>query len=88
VRELCELAFGELGLDYREYVREDERFYRPAEVDLLVGDSSKARRVLGWEPQYAFTELIREMVREDLKAAERAAGLARSEAAGAEGAGS
>jgi len=74
VREFCELAFGELGLDYREHVREDERFYRPAEVELLVGDSAKARRVLGWEPQCSFDELIREMVREDLKAAERAAG--------------
>jgi GDPmannose 4,6-dehydratase len=79
VRELCELAFGELGLDCREYVREDERFYRPAEVELLVGDSSKARRALGWEPQSTFEELIREMVREDFKAAERAAGRAGAE---------
>ena len=54
-------------------MREDERFYRPAEVDLLVGDSSKARRALGWEPQHTFTELIREMVREDLQAVRRAA---------------
>src|SRR5215213_3625157 len=50
VRELCELAFAEVDLDYREYVKVDERYYRPAEVDLLVGDASKARRVLGWEP--------------------------------------
>jgi GDPmannose 4,6-dehydratase len=67
VREFCELAFNEVGLDYRDYVVTDERFYRPAEVDQLVGDSSKARRVLGWKPQYSFVELIKEMVREDLR---------------------
>lgn len=69
VGELCELAFAEAGLDWREHVVEDEMFYRPAEVDLLVGDSSKARRVLGWEPRYTFERLIAEMVAEDLKAA-------------------
>jgi GDPmannose 4,6-dehydratase len=69
VRELCELAFAEAGLDWREYVVEDERFHRPAEVDLLVGDASKARRVLGWGPSYTFERLIAEMVAEDLKAA-------------------
>lgn len=67
VRELCEVAFTEADLDYSEFVRIDERFYRPAEVDLLVGDATKASRVLGWEPTYTFRELIREMVREDLK---------------------
>jgi GDPmannose 4,6-dehydratase len=67
VRELCEVAFAEVELDYKEFVRIDERFYRPAEVDLLVGDASKAKRVLGWEPTYTFRELVREMVREDLK---------------------
>jgi GDPmannose 4,6-dehydratase len=67
VRELCEVAFAEVELDYKEFVRIDERFYRPAEVDLLVGDASKATRVLGWEPTYTFRELVREMVREDLK---------------------
>ena len=46
VREFCELAFGEVGLDYRDYVRTDERFLRPAEVDLLVGDATKARKEL------------------------------------------
>ncbi|MGH9942612.1 MAG: GDP-mannose 4,6-dehydratase, partial [Pyrinomonadaceae bacterium] len=66
VREFCELAFAEVGLDYREYVRVDERLLRPAEVDLLVGDAAKAREVLGWRPQYTFQELIREMVRADL----------------------
>jgi GDPmannose 4,6-dehydratase len=68
VREFCELAFGEVGLDYREYVRLDERFLRPAEVDLLVGDASKAKRELGWESQYTFPELVSEMVLSDLKA--------------------
>ena len=51
VREFCKLAFAEVNLDYRDYVVVDQNFYRPAEVDLLVGDSTKARRVLGWEPR-------------------------------------
>lgn len=68
VREFCEAAFGEVQLDYRKYVVKDERFFRPAEVDLLVGNAAKARRVLGWEPKIAFCELIREMVRSDLEA--------------------
>jgi GDPmannose 4,6-dehydratase len=68
VREFCELAFGEVGLNYKDYVRVDERYYRPAEVDLLVGDAKKARDVLGWEPKYTFRELIKEMVESDLKA--------------------
>jgi GDPmannose 4,6-dehydratase len=68
VRELCEIAFGEVGLDYREFVKVDERYYRPAEVDQLIGDASKARRVLGWEPTYTFQELIKEMVAADLAA--------------------
>ena len=67
VRELCELAFAEADLDYRDYVKVDEKYYRPAEVDLLVGDASKATKILGWEPTYTFQDLIREMVREDLK---------------------
>ena len=69
VREFCELAFREVGLDYREYVRVDERLKRPAEVDLLVGDSRKAREVLGWSPAHTFDELVREMVRSDLEEA-------------------
>jgi len=67
VREFCELAFAGLGLDYRDYVKIDEQFQRPAEVDLLVGDSSKARAELGWQPTYNFQDLIREMVQSDLK---------------------
>jgi GDPmannose 4,6-dehydratase len=68
VREFCELAFSEAGLDFQKYVSTDERFYRPAEVDLLVGDSSKARKALGWKPRYSFRELVREMVLSDLEA--------------------
>ena len=56
VREFCELAFGEVGLDYRDYVRKNEAVYRPAEVDLLIGDYSKARKVLGWEPSISLAE--------------------------------
>ena len=65
VREFCEIAFAELGLDYREHVRTDPRFVRPSEVDLLVGDASKARERLGWSPAIRFTELVKEMVRAD-----------------------
>ena len=68
VREFCELAFAEVGLDYRDYVKTDPRFQRPAEVDLLVGDSSKARGVLGWSPTYTFAGLVDEMVQSDLEA--------------------
>ncbi|HEU5458961.1 MAG TPA: GDP-mannose 4,6-dehydratase [Pyrinomonadaceae bacterium] len=68
VRELCEIAFSEVDLDYREFVKVDERYYRPAEVDLLIGDASKAQRVLGWQPTYTFKELIKEMVASDLAA--------------------
>src|ERR1051326_3663332 len=67
VRELCQGAFAEAGLDYRDYVVTDERFFRPAEVDLLVGNAAKARQVLHWEPRTRFAELIREMVRSDLR---------------------
>ena len=68
VREFCELAFGEVGLDYRDYVQTDPRFLRPAEVDLLVGDATKAKRELGWESQYTFPQLVSEMVQSDLRA--------------------
>jgi GDPmannose 4,6-dehydratase len=66
VRRFCELAFGHVGLDYRDYVVLDERFMRPAEVDLLVGDPSKAREVLGWQPETSFEELVRMMVEADI----------------------
>jgi GDPmannose 4,6-dehydratase len=67
VREFCEIAFGCLGLDYNEFVVQDERFYRPAEVDLLVADPSKARSLLGWEPSVTFRELVEMMVSSDLE---------------------
>ena len=67
VRRFCELAFGHAGLDYRDYVVMDERFMRPAEVDLLVGDPSKARQVLGWQPETSLEELVRMMVEADLQ---------------------
>jgi len=71
VRELCEVTFGYLGLDYRDYVVSDPKFYRPAEVDQLVGDAGKARRVLGWEPRVSFEELIHIMVDADMEALQR-----------------
>jgi GDPmannose 4,6-dehydratase len=67
VREFCEVAFAEANLDYRDYVVVDQRFYRPAEAVLLLGDASKARKTLGWAPKTTFRELVREMVREDLR---------------------
>jgi GDPmannose 4,6-dehydratase len=72
VREFCELAFAEVQLDYRDFVRVDKELYRPAEVDLLVGDSSKARRILGWEPKHTFRDLIAEMIQSDLANIQRA----------------
>jgi GDPmannose 4,6-dehydratase len=65
VREFCEIAFSEAGLDYRDFVKIDEAFCRPAEVDLLVGDSTKARTGLGWQPRRDFVSLVKEMVRTD-----------------------
>ncbi len=67
VRDLCKIAFDVVGLDYRDYVVQDERFFRPAEVDLLVADPSKALDELGWEPTVSFAELIAMMVEADLK---------------------
>jgi GDPmannose 4,6-dehydratase len=67
VREFCELAFGELGLDYRDYVEIDPRLQRPAEVDALVGDTSKARQVLNWAPTRTFRDLVKDMVSSDLR---------------------
>jgi GDPmannose 4,6-dehydratase len=67
VREFCELAFGEVNLDYRDFVRKNEAVYRPAEVDLLIGDYGKARKILGWEPTVNFAGLVKEMVQSDLE---------------------
>ena len=67
VRELCEIAFAHAGLDWQKYVVVDPAFVRPAEVDLLIGDASKARRVLGWAPKHSFQQLIEMMVDADLE---------------------
>jgi GDPmannose 4,6-dehydratase len=67
VREFCEIAFGHADLDYNDYVIQDERFYRPAEVDLLISDPSKAHAMLGWEPEVNFKELVMMMVDADMK---------------------
>ncbi len=67
VRELCRVAFEHVGLDFQDYVVQDPRFYRPAEVDLLVADPSRARAELGWEEDVDFTDLIHMMVDADLK---------------------
>jgi GDPmannose 4,6-dehydratase len=66
VREFCDLAFSHVDLDYEKHVVVDERFFRPAEVDLLVGDSAKAREVLGWKPKVPFAELVSMMVDADI----------------------
>jgi GDPmannose 4,6-dehydratase len=66
VREFCEIAFGRAGLSWEDHVVVDERFFRPAEVDLLIGDSSHARAVLGWKPRTTFEQLVVRMVDADL----------------------
>lgn len=67
VKEFCEIAFSHVGLDYKDFVVQDQRFYRPAEVDLLISDPSKARKVLGWEPKVGFAQLVRMMVDADIE---------------------
>ena len=67
VREFCQLAFDHVDLDYRDHVVQDERFMRPAEVELLIGDPSKARTTLGWQPRTSFPDLVRMMVDSDLE---------------------
>ncbi len=73
VREFCDLAFGRLGLNYRDYVVTDDRYLRPAEVDLLLGDNTKAFRKLNWRPHVTITELVAMMVDADLELAEQEA---------------
>jgi len=75
IREMCEAAFGYVDLDWQEYVKQDPRFMRPAEVDLLVGDASKARQVLGWKPKVSFRELVQMMVDNDLELLRQEHGL-------------
>jgi GDPmannose 4,6-dehydratase len=67
VREFCEIAFGHVDLDYNDYVIQDERFYRPAEVDLLISNPARARSILGWEPSVSFRDLVTMMVDSDLE---------------------
>ena len=67
VREFCEIAFSHVGLDYEQYVKVDPRFVRPAEVDLLLGDPSKAKAELGWEPKVSFRGLVEMMVDSDME---------------------
>ena len=69
VRELCEVAFGLVGLDWEPHVRIDERYFRPTEVDELCGDASKAAQILGWRPRTSFHELVRIMLEADLREA-------------------
>jgi GDPmannose 4,6-dehydratase len=76
VRELVEIAFGCAGLDWKKHVVLDPALLRPAEVDLLVGDASKARQKLGWKPEVSFEELIRRMVEADLECVRRQSGRA------------
>ena len=67
VREMCEIAFGRVGLDFEDHVTSDPKMVRPAEVEHLIGDASKAREVLGWKPRVGFTDLIEMMVDADLR---------------------
>lgn len=67
VREFCKIAFSHVGLDYEKHVVVDQQFVRPAEVDLLLGDSAKAKRQLGWEPEVSFERLVTMMVDADLE---------------------
>jgi GDPmannose 4,6-dehydratase len=79
VRDLLEVAFGAVGLNWQDYVEIDPKLIRPAEVDILRGDATKAREKLGWEPQVSFEELIKMMVEADLKAVRGAEGATRSQ---------
>jgi GDPmannose 4,6-dehydratase len=67
IREFLDLAFSHAGLSWEKYVEIDPRYYRPAEVDLLIGDASKARRQLGWEPKTKFADLVKLMVDADIR---------------------
>ena len=71
VREFCDLAFAHAGLDYRDHVEIDPRYYRPSEVDVLLGDADDAKRALGWEPRTTFAELVEMMVDADIDLARR-----------------
>jgi GDPmannose 4,6-dehydratase len=79
VREFVEVAFERVGLDWKEFVKHDHRYERPAEVDLLIGDATKAKKLLNWEPQVRFEELVRIMVDADLALIEAQHETAKSE---------
>lgn len=76
IKEFLELTFGALELDWKQYVKHDDRYERPAEVDLLLGDPKRAREELGWEPTVTFPELVQMMVKSDLKLAEQERAIA------------
>ena len=67
IRDFCQVAFGYVDLDWEEFVVVDEKFFRPAEVNILLGDASKAREKLGWEPEVSFEEMVGMMVKNDLE---------------------
>src|SRR5205814_2132560 len=71
VREFCEVAFGHVDLDWKEFVKHDPRYERPAEVDILIGNAAKAKKILGWEAKTRFNELVRLMVEADMELLER-----------------
>jgi GDPmannose 4,6-dehydratase len=67
VQEYVEMAFAHVDLDWKQYVKQDEAFMRPAEVDALLGNAAKAKKVLGWEPKVSFPELVKMMVDSELE---------------------
>jgi len=71
VREFVEAAFAHADLDWKQFVKHDPRYERPAEVDLLLGDASKAKKILGWEPKVRFHDLVRIMVDADMDSLSR-----------------
>src|SRR5207245_9142586 len=71
VREFCEAAFAHVDLDWKEFVKHDPRYERPAEVDILIGNAGKAKKILGWEAKTRFNDLVRLMVDEDMELLER-----------------
>ena len=75
IRRLCEVAFGCLDLDYQRYIYVNPGDLRPADVDLLIGDATKARKVLGWQPSVTFEEMIERMVQADLAALKKSHNL-------------
>src|SRR6185295_12516665 len=80
VREFLDEVFGALQLDWKEYVQVDPKYFRPAEVDLLLGDATKARKALGWAPKVTFKALAKMMIEADLKLAKREKALAEHQA--------